>query len=179
MRWYTKICLASFCVFGISLGQPPAAFAQSCENFVGGVCLDKKKSPAKKKKVRKKRVKQKAAPKKPVVKKVSAPQCISMEVKTTGNANQASVSSTRQSQVVLRNTCAQTVVSYVALNKCSNPVVYFDGSVRSSQRTFEVRGKKRKSFVVTRPQNLTDPNKIVRINHVFKGKSGAYPRWGC
>ena len=181
--WTAKpLALGIAVVCALAVGTPSPSAAQTCENFVGGVCLDVKKKKVKKQTTRKKKVRQKAKPKavaKPAPRQVAAADCVAVSAKTVGNANQVSVQSTRQSQVIIRNNCTKAVVSYVSLNRCHARPVYFDGTQNASKKTFTIKPGRRKSFVVTRPTNLESVGELTRIVHSFQGERGGYKKYGC
>lgn len=166
--------------FALCLGL--SAPVHACQNFVGGVCLDKKRVPAKPKtQVRKKKPAQPvvAAP----VEQAPAPSpaktadnCVTVEVKTVGaDSTFAHLSSLSGSLVILKNTCQTAVTSYLQLRNCISPAPFFGSNKTSRRRKVTLNAGGRKSLVVTRGVAHNSAADILRVNHTFKGQSGGYP----
>lgn len=170
-------------------GLAPAApvSAQTCKNFVGGVCLDKEQPPAKKVIKRKepasprKQVAPKPAPKPAPapVPAVTADSCLKLSVRETGLPPGQQATDRGGTMIVLQNTCKRTVKTYISLNTCLNPAPYFtEGSARRN-RAVTIKPGRRKSLIVTRGRNHRSADKILRVRHVFSDQKGGYPGYGC
>lgn len=126
-RGLSTVALALALCLTVSLALPGTALA--CENFVGGVCLDKKKAPAKKatptRKTKKKATRKPVAKPKPVA---SAQKCVTTRTRA-GGLNNLSVG--YETTVTLKNTCKAEVVAHLRLSNCvSGGRAYFAKAAR-------------------------------------------------
>lgn len=164
------------------LGVAGSAMAQSCENFVGGVCLDQKQAP----KTTPKKPRKQTAPRKTTAPKPApapaktAADCVSVELKNVGKPSGAASiqEDARGTLLVLRNSCAQTVVSYIRLRNCINPAPYFDPSPSIRKRKATIAPKARKSLLIVRGKGFDTRAELMKLNFVFQGQKGGYPP-GC
>jgi hypothetical protein len=178
---------------GLSFVFNGEAIAQTaCKNFVGGVCLDKKKAPAKKpiKKSKPKKVikKKKAAPKKVVAPepqpvqpaqpvKVSANTCVKM---SAGKASSMDFyKNVVYTNVVVRNTCSETITVYMKLNGCKSPKAYFNQMVGNSSKKFKLRKGGAVSHRIAHQEGLQGASTLARTNAAYGGAKASFPKFGC
>jgi outer membrane biosynthesis protein TonB len=173
--------------FTLASGQAAQA---ACENFVGGVCLDKKKAPAKKpvkKSTPKKKVtkKKKAAPKKAVASKPkvvkpaksAANSCVKL---SAGNASSLDFArGVVDTSVTVRNICSEAITVYVQLNACKSPRAYADTMVGRSRKKIKLRKGGSVSLRVSHQQGLRGASTLARTNAAYAGQKGTYPKFGC
>lgn len=173
--------------FTLTSGQAAQA---ACENFVGGVCLDKKKAPAKK-------PVKKSTPKKKVTKKKKAtpPKAVIVEPKVVKPTKSAANSCVKLSagkassidtgkgvvytNVTFRNTCSETISVYLQLNACKAPKTYFAGSVGRSRKTFKLRSGGSVTHRIAHQEGLRGASTLARTNAAYGGQASSYPNFGC
>lgn len=156
----------------------------ACDNFVGGVCLDAKKAPAKVAKpevVQKKAVKPKAARKAPAqasAAKSSASKCVKL---SAGNPyGYDVVSAVTYSNLTASNACTSAITVYLRLNSCSSSKAYFSGMVGKSTRTLQLGAGKSVGFKVSHPEGLRGAAKLARATAIYTTQAkGDYPDFGC
>ena len=192
--FYKRVSVVTTVALGIFLALPAPSEAQTCRNFVGNVCLDKKPA-ASSNTVRRTtpRATPTPSPAKPAVQPAPAPSTSSSSLQVAGNCVRTNLvlegarepGQAERSTYTVSNRCSHAIVGYLGLKSCGlgAGAGFVASSGRPTKFKFELKPRGRLKLTVMHPSRSSSPHNRLNGNFYVASAaantSGKYPASGC